>query len=675
MLTSPDNSALVRRKQEVNEAAERLHQRALSKDGKTLEKEDSETLMSIGDLAIALGEQSKYEAAEELHRRALSAGEKSSETENLGTLSSVKNSAPMREKRENHEEAKEYFRRMARAREKSSKTENLGTLSNIKNSALEREKRENYEETKEFFRGAQSNYQEMQGKEHSETLTNVQNLAMVRNSQDECEATEKLFQRAPSSREELMGVERAETRNSVNGLAHSLQKQGKVEVPEKLFQGAQSGREKTQERCNEAFDNRVQKVGQQMQLTQISEEILTHVAAGKRKEEAETDTYYQWETVMLERNPPKPTSKQLHQQRLIWRKRLLFMNIYSNSQRKLVSIWSTALQHFIKVLTALGLLEDSVQIGKKRIHWTCHCGYRSFDDFVELRPGAVDAYDAFLREHTGTNQQSRSPANRTGLFGSLWNLRTTFPFLGKQTANQTYLPRFQMTGVAPNNQTPAFIPSADCLFLLLCIPHKKYATKLVHLDLRTIKSDQQFFCSLKRNYSSMRGIARSLLSLKTLKRVKFVQFEMYKSELVDIRKVDDIPPEDRRDEYQYRPMPADMIPPVGENHMMHLCTHPQDADETQAVCLDRIPKKLKERLLVCPSKGTGVGWGVHFAEGWHYTLFSLLAYVTLIISSLIFLICWAVLKQDLQSASGVAAYMLAFTALCIGSVQAALELN
>lgn len=448
---------------------------------------------------------------------------------------------------------------------------------------------------------------------------------------------------------------------------------GKKNTPESDGKTDASKERNLQERCNESGDERVQKFIQQVQLTKLSDKLQTHVAVGSR-EQPETNSGYQLKKVTLDSNPPEPTSKQPQQPQLIWHLSLVILMTYSYSQIKLISIWSNISKYFNKLLMAFGLLEDSVQTGKKRIHWKCHCGYSSFDDFIELRPGAVDAYEALLREHANTQQLSQSTTNRTGFFRSLWDPRTIFSFLGKQTANQTCLPQFQTTGYAANTQTLALTASADTLFLLLCVPHKQYATRLVHLDLRAIVSDQEFFYSLKRNYRSMRGIARSLLSLRTLKKVKFVQFEMYKSELVDIRKVDDLPPVDRRDEYRYRPMPAEHIPPVGERHMMHLCTHPEDADETQVICLDRIPKKLKERLLVCPSNGTGIGWGVHFVEGWHYTLAWLLAFVTLLVSSLVFLICWAVLRHDLQSASGVAAYMLAFVALCVGTVQAALEL-
>lgn len=405
-------------------------------------------------------------------------------------------------------------------------------------------------------------------------------------------------------------------------------------------------------------------------------EGFRNVVQQLREKITKTISSYQLTKATLDKNPPRSTSDQQQQQeQQIWHKRLSLVNLrtYSHWERELVSTWSNISGYFTKLLMAFGLLEESVQTDKKRIRWTCHCGYSSFDDFVELRPGAIDAYETLLRERSSTQHLSQSTTNRTGFFRSLWDPRTIFSFLGKQTAIPDLLPKFELTEIGTNSQTRALTPSADDLFLLLCVPHKQYATRLVHLNLRAIESDQEFFYSLRRDYRSRRGIVRSLLSLRTLKKVKFVKFEMYKSELVDIRKVDDLPPVDRRDEYRYQPMPAEFIPPVGEHHMMHLCTHPEDADETR-VCLDRIPKKLKERLLVCPSNGTGIGWGVYFVEGWHYTLAWLLAFVTLLVSSLVFLICWAVLRHDLQSASGVAAYMLAFVALCVGTVQAALEL-
>ena len=67
--------------------------------------------------------------------------------------------------------------------------------------------------------------------------------------------------------------------------------------------------------------------------------------------------------------------------------------------------------------------------------------------------------------------------------------------------------------------------------------------------------------------------------------------------------------------------------------------------------------------------------GVHFVEGWHFSALFLVAYVVFLIASLVFFVCWAVLKQDVQGASGVAAYIFTFTTLSVGSVQVAFELE
>ncbi|KAL9634823.1 MAG: hypothetical protein Q9164_003854 [Protoblastenia rupestris] len=214
-------------------------------------------------------------------------------------------------------------------------------------------------------------------------------------------------------------------------------------------------------------------------------------------------------------------------------------------------------------------------------------------------------------------------------------------------------------------------PHPENLFLLLCIPQYKFATKLVHMDVRALDSDRLFFSHLRKNYFNMPGQFAKMLSLRKLMRIKFVQFEAYKSELVDIRKTDDIPPEAKKDEYRYRPIPAEIIPPVGENHLMHLYEHPDHAEET-GLCLDRMPKKLRQRLSVCPRRGTSLGWGVHFVEGLHWTKLYALGLTGLLLGVL-FGVLWAKLRDDVQGGFGIAAcIMLGFT-FTVGIVQAAFD--
>ncbi|KAL8806994.1 MAG: hypothetical protein Q9182_000975 [Xanthomendoza sp. 2 TL-2023] len=103
------------------------------------------------------------------------------------------------------------------------------------------------------------------------------------------------------------------------------------------------------------------------------------------------------------------------------------------------------------------------------------------------------------------------------------------------------------------------------------------------------------------------------------------------SELADIQKWDDIPPESRKAEYRYNPIPAEIVPPIGPNHMMHLIEHPDHA-EADGTCLDKVPKKLREKLRTCPNQGIGLGWGICFVEGLNWLTIWILGSAGLLLS-------------------------------------------
>lgn len=165
----------------------------------------------------------------------------------------------------------------------------------------------------------------------------------------------------------------------------------------------------------------------------------------------------------------------------------------------------------------------------------------------------------------------------------------------------------------------------------------------------------------------MRGSAQSCLA--SCQRDMYVenQFELHIKDLVDIRKVPDMPSETKKHEYLYQP--CDLVPPVGENLMAHLFHHPEDANERSTTCL-RAPKKRKAKLSICPQQGTSVGWGIHLVEGWVVARVWLLFLILFFGGSLAFGICWAVLQRDVQTAFGVSAYIVALGGLLAGTVQA-----
>ena len=275
--------------------------------------------------------------------------------------------------------------------------------------------------------------------------------------------------------------------------------------------------------------------------------------------------------------------------------------------------------------------------------------------------------------------RERNSSDQNNVAGSLNDESTTlnsilnstwFPWNSAQKKSPTLPLHQQQTQPYQNIEIPP-PPGPEALFLLLCIPHRKHATKLVHMDVCTLQSDQLFFPKLKGHYHEMRGRWSFFFSLKTLRSIRFVQFEMYKSELVDIRKINDIPPETKKDEYRYRPFPAEVIPPVGENHFMHLYDHPEDAEDT-GICLQKLPKKIRQRLLVCPHRGTGLGWGIHFVEGLHWTKLWWLG-LTGFLASIVFGASWSVVQSDIQGGFGVTACMMVVLTFTMGILQAAFE--
>ena len=118
-------------------------------------------------------------------------------------------------------------------------------------------------------------------------------------------------------------------------------------------------------------------------------------------------------------------------------------------------------------------------------------------------------------------------------------------------------------------------------------------------------------------------------------------------------------------------MPAEVIPPVCENNLMHLYDHSEDA-EYSANCLDKVPKKIRERLGMCPRRGTGIGWCIYFVEGLRWTKLWMLGILRFLLS-IVFGIAWARLRDDVQGGFAIVACMMVGLTFTAGVVQLAVE--
>ena len=303
-----------------------------------------------------------------------------------------------------------------------------------------------------------------------------------------------------------------------------------------------------------------------------------------------------------------------------------------------------------------------------------------YDDFIEIRPGALADLEKSLNSTGGFYECNPSSSNATsyatnrgdrtspgGWLGLLrWPWKTakiqspSLPLHERQDA----LDRVSTQLPADNERRGL------CIFL--CIPYRRTANKLSPWTVEKVSTDNALFSSLRSLYETAREEHISFLSLKIVKSIRFVRFEVYSQRLVDVRTTPDMPDESRSDEYSYQPMPADFIPPIGENHMMHLYTYPEEA-EHKGICLGKIPKKI-EGLAWLPthSQGSKVGWGLHFVEGLDITKLWVLGFIGFVIS-IMFGIAWSIIKDDIQSGFAVAACMLTGLLLTTGMVQAAYE--
>ena len=219
--------------------------------------------------------------------------------------------------------------------------------------------------------------------------------------------------------------------------------------------------------------------------------------------------------------------------------------------------------------------------------------------------------------------------------------------------------------------------SGDVFYLLLC--HNDGAgaeiVKLRQPDICDINNDEKLFNFLREEYEELRKSWWAWISLWTLQSIKFVRFDLYENELVDVKKLDEVPPPTKDNEYKHGPPnPPELSPPLGSTLLMHLFKHPTLAG-TRKLCLKKIPRKLQNRLIVLNEEDDATGWGLQFIEGWSKKRLMYMTALTFVLSSLVVMILVAILGHDIQNAAAIASFMLSFVTVGIATAQAALHMS
>ncbi|KAI0124137.1 hypothetical protein BJ170DRAFT_735849 [Xylariales sp. AK1849] len=257
--------------------------------------------------------------------------------------------------------------------------------------------------------------------------------------------------------------------------------------------------------------------------------------------------------------------------------------------------------------------------GKHRLYYTCQCGQRLHDDYVESRSGALNELKLVLYQygiHTRASGDLESNASHQTL-----PVPNGMVQKSKVPRNQCYdfrLPSYWQ------NQTRAELGKCRRKaaavqindkhnYILTCVPFGRLISKLHQPEVCTIDSDQDFFSLLRVTYRKNRTTT-PFSFLCRVKAIRFVQFEVYRTGLADIRSHPTLPPNNLSDQYIFDPMPADLMPPIGSNLLVHLLENPTHAGVLPDL-YRRIPKKLREKLSPCHHRGASDGWGLAFTEG------------------------------------------------------------
>jgi hypothetical protein len=153
-----------------------------------------------------------------------------------------------------------------------------------------------------------------------------------------------------------------------------------------------------------------------------------------------------------------------------------------------------------------------------------------FDDYEELRPGAANELQRRLdhsgfRTHVGASDVSGRATQSLGSTDLTTNQKSTSSASSRETFQS--LPKLEPQSSSLQLTQPESECDAEALYLLVCINDAKYATKVLHIDVRAVFSDHQLFKALNDIHDKFHGRWKSRLSLKSIQTIKFVQVSAF----------------------------------------------------------------------------------------------------------------------------------------------------
>ncbi|KAH6613828.1 hypothetical protein C7974DRAFT_321479, partial [Boeremia exigua] len=326
-----------------------------------------------------------------------------------------------------------------------------------------------------------------------------------------------------------------------------------------------------------------------------------------------------------------------------------------------------------RLLVAAGLLEPVLQPGMVRIRWRCECGDQLFDDVQEYREGGISKLTDQVRR-SGASYVTATPyregtSNQHYTFQPLNRIRKAFTTVVNsfQPATQPIdtLPLHNVSdATSPLSSTVPVSSSEPDAVLMVCMHKHEGGKGLRQIYISSIKDSRQLFHLVRREYRLTRETHRLSRHLK--------QFILRFQDDVEPRlhtpccnHACQCIPTVHQYEYACTPKgPPDFGPPILPSQLLHYSTHPELIAANETTVLDQMPKRMCGEL-----EATGhlltEGWGLYYEEDWNTSLILVVVTSVIVLASLLFGICWTVVRSDIQGAWGVSSYMVTTGALIL----------
>ncbi|KAK8041733.1 FAD binding domain protein [Apiospora rasikravindrae] len=278
-----------------------------------------------------------------------------------------------------------------------------------------------------------------------------------------------------------------------------------------------------------------------------------------------------------------------------------------------------------------------VPAGKTRIWWRCKdCGESLYGDVRLANPDAVQDIRNRLQGSIQTDHQSQQQGQQDDRplvkWISSWNWILNMRESISGALRRLFAPPPELP-VYRTRSTAAPSDPRDNLYLLLCVD--KGGIKSLHQELlRDIRDDVELFEFLRELYYSIRPRQRDWFTLRSLKTVSLVRFDMDANRYPVVYTDDNAYACRRRDsadcvcfpskrriesnEYKCTPVPKEKEPEVHpallHEHLTHYFKRPHAFTEPQRYILDQVPKRVNGPL-TAPPNNLAAGWGLYFEEG------------------------------------------------------------